>query len=388
MTSIGSVFAQVTSYLYPAEFARCVELFPMPRSSRSFSAYDHFLSLCYAQLTYRESLRDIVTCLCSRPQRQYRMGFRGAITRTNLAYANEKRDWRVFAAAADVLIRRAQRLYQEPASQMPELVFALDASIIHLSLNLFPWAYWARSRAGALKLHTLLSLRGNIPAWAAITDATFADMKILDEIPVEPGAFYVMDRAYLDFTRLIRLENQGAWFVVRNKAHVRFRVMESRPVDKSSGLRCDQTIVLSTPWSRKSYPKALRRVRFWDAEQGRCFVFLTNNFELAPLVVCDLYKRRWQVELFFKWVKQHLRLRNFYGRSRNAIYCQVWTAICAYVLVAIARKELGITKSLNEMLQIISVSAFEEVPLNQLFASASSRQELQETQTAPDLLNF
>lgn len=388
MTSLSPVFAQITSYLYPAEFARCVEQFPMPRSSRSFSAYDHFLSLCYAQLTYRESLRDIATCLGSRPQSRYRMGFRGVPTRTNLAYANEKRDWRVFAAVADVLIRRAQRLYHQTSTRLPELVFALDASMIHLSLNLFPWAYWGRSKAGALKLHALLSLRGNIPAWAAITEATFPEMKMLDEIPVERGAFYVMDRGYLDFTRLIRLEKEGAFFVVRNKAHVRFRVVASRPVDKQSGLRCDQTIGLTTRWSRKSYPKLLRRVRFRDVEQGRSLVFLTNNFDLAPLVICDLYKRRWQVELFFKWIKQHLRLRNFYGRSRNAIYCQVWTAICAYVLVAIARQQLGITKSLNEMLQIISVSAFEELPLKELFSTPSNPPQFTKPETPPDLLDF
>lgn len=388
MCPSSPVFAQITSYLYPAEFARCVEQYPMPRSSRSFSAYDHFLSLCYAQLTYRESLRDIVICLSARRPRQYRMGFRGNVTRTNLAYANERRDWRVFAAVADVLIRRAQRIYTPEGSNVSELVFALDASIIHLSLNLVPWAYWGRTQKAALKLHTLLSLHGSIPAWAAITDATFPDMKMLDEIPIQPGAFYVMDRGYLDFTRLIRLENQGAWFVVRNKAHVRFRVIESRCVDKQTGLRCDQTICLTTKWSRKSYSKQLRRVRFWDAEFNRSFVFLTNNFDLAPLVICDLYKRRWQVELFFKWIKQHLRLRTFYGRSRNAIYCQVWTAICAYVLVAIARKQLGINHTLNEMLQIISVSASEEVPLNDLFSTSPSTADLPKTVQPPDLLGF
>ena len=386
----ATVFAQITSALFPVEFARCAERFPMPRSSRSFSAYDHFLSLSYAQLTYRESLRDIIICLCARPQLQYRMGFRGRLTRTNLAYANEKRDWRVFATVAEVLIRRAQKLYQDDlaAGHLPEVAFALDASIIHLSVKLFPWAYWGRSKAGALKLHTLLSLRGNIPTWALITDASVQEMKTLDEIPVRNGAFYVMDRGYLDFTRLIRLENEGAWFVVRNKRHVRFRVIESKAVDKPSGMRCDQTVRLVTKWSRKSYDKKLRRIRFRDAEQDRSFVFLTNNFEVEPQVICDLYKRRWQVELFFKWVKQHLRIRNFFGHSRNAIHCQIWTAICAYLLVAIAKKEHGIDKSLHEMLQIVSVSAFEEIPLKELFSHSPSLQETQQTLNTPSLLGF
>jgi hypothetical protein len=367
-----------------------VDEFPMPRCSRSFSAYDHFLSLCYAQLTYRESLRDIIICLAARPQLQYRMGFRGRVTRTNLAYANEKRDWRVFAAVADVLMRRARKLYQHDLNhgQLPELAFALDASIIHLSVRLFPWAYWGRSQAGALKLHTLLALRGSIPVWALITEASFQDMKTLDQIPVQAGAFYVMDRGYLDFRRLIRLENQGAWFVVRNKRHVRFRVTESRIVDKQSGLRCDQTIRLVTPWSLRAYAQKLRRIRFRDAEQDRSFVFLTNNFEVEPEVICDLYKHRWQVELFFKWVKQHLRIRNFFGRSRNAIHCQVWTAICAYLLVAIAKKEHGIDKSLHEMLQIVSVSAFEEIPLKELFSNSTASLPHPEAINTPSLLGF
>jgi hypothetical protein len=390
MSRRSTVFAQLTSALFPTEFARCVDEFPMPRCSRSFSAYDHFLSLCYAQLTYRESLRDIIICLAARPQLQYRMGFRGRVTRTNLAYANEKRDWRVFAAVADVLMRRARKLYQHDLNhgQLPELAFALDASIIHLSVRLFPWAYWGRSQAGALKLHTLLALRGSIPVWALITEASFQDMKTLDQIPVQAGAFYVMDRGYLDFRRLIRLENQGAWFVVRNKRHVRFRVTESRIVDKQSGLRCDQTIRLVTPWSLRAYAQKLRRIRFRDAEQDRSFVFLTNNFEVEPEVICDLYKHRWQVELFFKWVKQHLRIRNFFGRSRNAIHCQVWTAICAYLLVAIAKKEHGIDKSLHEMLQIVSVSAFEEIPLKELFSNSTASLPHPEAINTPSLLGF
>jgi IS4 transposase len=369
MPSAPTVFSQITAPLFQAEFARCTERFPMPRSSRSFSAFDHFLALCFGQLTYRESLRDVITCLSARPNLQFHLGFRGRLTRTNFAYANAHRDWRVFAAVAAVLMRKAARLYAQGQSQgkRPEIVFAPDASIIDLSLKLFPWAFYARSRGSAVKLHALLSLRGNFPAWAAVTEANFPDMKMLDQIPLAAGAFYVLDRAYLDFTRLIRLEQAGAFFVIRNKRHVRFRVTQSRPVAKATGLRCDQTIVLTTPWSRSVYRQPLRRVHFRDAERQRSLIFLTNNFQLEPEVICDLYQRRWQVELFFKWIKQHLRLRNFYGRSENAIRCQIWAAIGAYLLVAIARKEHGLEQSLYQVLQIVSVSALEQVTLTELF---------------------
>ena len=342
----------------------------MPRSSRSFSAFDHFLVLCFGQLTYRESLRDIITCLSTRQSLQFHLGFRGRLTRTNFAYANEHRDWRVFAAVAEVLMRKAARLYEnsDSDSKEPELVFALDASIIDLSLKLFPWAYYARTYRSAVKLHTLLSLRGNFPAWAAVTEVNFPEMKMLDKIPLAAGAFYVLDRAYLDFTRLIRLEEAGAFFVVRNKRHVRFRVIQSRTCPEGSGVGCDQTIRLTTKWSRSVYGKSLRRVTFRDHDRKRFFVFLTNNFLLGPEVICNLYKRRWEVELFFKWIKQHLRIRNFYGRSENAIRCQVWTAICSYLLVAIARKELKLEQSLYQTLQIVSVCAFEQLTLAELFA--------------------
>ncbi len=348
------------------------------------------MALCSGQLTYRESLRDIVACLNARPSLQYHLGFRGHLTRTNLAYANEWRDWRVFAPVAEVLIRRASQLYRDEQSDpdFPRVVLALDASIIHLSLKLFPWAYWGRSRAGAVKLHTLISLKGNLPVWAALTEAAFPELKMLDRIPVQPGAFYVMDRGYLDFTRLIRLHQEGARFVVRDKCHVRFYVVESRAVDKSQGLRCDQTVRLKSPWSKKHYAAALRRIRFRDPEQDRSFVFLTNDFELPALVICQLYQRRWQVELFFKWIKQHLRIRRFFGRSPNANYCQIWTAICTYLLVAIAKKELKLEKSLYEILQILSVSAFEQAPLSQLIIKDDTSAKSDELQNAPYLLGF
>ena len=383
-------FSQIVSGLHAQAFGRCVEQFPMRRSSRRFSAYDHSLALCFGQLTYRESLRDIVACLNARPSLQYHLGFRGHVTRTNFAYANERRDWRVFAAVAEGLIRRASQLYRDDQSDpdFPQVVLALDASLIHLSVHLFPWAYWGQSRATAVKLHTLLSLKGSLPVWAAITEAAFPEPKMLDQIPVVPGAFYVMDRGYLDFTRLIRLQQAGAHFVVRNKCNVRFYVVASHPVDKSTGLRCDQTIRLKSLWSKKVYPVPLRRIRFRDEPQNRSLVFLTNDFELPALVICELYKRRWQVELFFKWIKQPLRIRRFFGRSPNAIYCQIWTAICTYLLVAIAKKELMLEKSLYEILQILSVSAFEQRPVSELLANDDSSSKNDESQNAPYLLGF
>ena len=390
MPVLKPVFSQIVARLHNHAFARCAEQFPMRRNPRRFSAYDHFLALCFGQLTYRESLRDIVACLNARPRLQYHLGFRGHLSRTNFAYANERRDWRVFAAVAEVLMRRASQLYCDAKNDpdFPSVVFALDASIIHLSLKLFPWAYWGLTQAGAVKLHTLLALKGSLPVWAALTEATFPELKMLDQVPVAPGAFYVMDRGYLDFTRLIRLHRAGAHFVVRSKSHVRFQIVESRKVDKAQGLRCDQTIRLQSRWSKKHYAAALRRIRFRDAEHKRSFVFLTNNFELPARVICELYKRRWQVELFFKWIKQHLRLRRFFGRSPNAVYCQIWTAICTYLMVAIAKKELKLEKSLYQILQILSVSALEQLPISQLLAKDEGSAKSDESQNTPCLLGF
>jgi len=374
MPCAPTVFAQITSSLFQTEFTRCAERFPMPRSSRSFSAYDHFLALCFGQLTYRQSLRDIVTCLSARASLQFHLGFRGRLTRTNFAYANEHRNWRIFASVAQVLMRKAAGLYQHspPDSKQAQGIFALDTSLIDLSLKLFPWAFYARSRRSAMKLHALLSVQGSFPAWAAVTEANFPDMKMLDQIPLWAGAFYVLDRAYLDFGRLRRLEQAGAFFVVRNKRHVRFGVLASRPVSKATGLRCDQSVRLATSWSRRRYSKTLRRVRYDDVAQHRRLEFLTNNFTLPAQDICQLYQRRWEVELFFKWVKQHLRIRNFYGRSENAIRCQIWTAICPYLLVVIAKKQFQLEQSLYHMLQIVSVSAFEQVTLQELFSRPAS----------------
>lgn len=390
MPTHASVFSQLMALVYQAEFQRCADAFAMPRSSRSFSAYDHFLALCFGQLTYRESLRDIVACLQARPQAQYHLGFRGRITRTNLAYANEKRDWRVFAGVAEVLIRRARQLYQSQSADpdFPFVAAALDSSIIHLSLKLFPWAYWGRSRAGAMKLHTVLSFQGDLPVWAMLTEVSLPDVKILDQLPAERGAYYVMDRAYVDFARLMNLHQAGSKFVVRSKRYMRFRVRKSRPVDKLAGLRCDQTIRLISKDSKYRYPAPLRRIAFRDLQEKRSFVFLSNDFELPPLTLCQLYKKRWPVELFFKWIKQHLRIRSFLGRSRNAIQCQIWAAICAYLLVAIAKKQWGLEKSLYEILQIVSVSALEQIPLGELLQKNTLSQKSPAEQNTLSLLPF
>jgi hypothetical protein len=371
MQPTASVFSQITTALYPAEFARCALLFPNQRPTRGLTAYDQFLALCFGQLTYRESLRDIVACLQAKGPLLYHLGFRGNLSRTNLAYANHHRDWRLFEALAQILMRRAGRLYQADPSDpdLPKVAFALDSSVIALCLNLFPWGYYARTRKAAVKLHLRLSLQGNLPAWAAITEADFPDMKMLDNIPVIPGAYDVMDRGYLDFVRLFQRHQAGGFFVVRSKCHVKFRVTASRPVDKSTGLRCDQTIQLTGKSSARSYPQPLRRIRVYRSENKVSLVLLTNQFEVPALVITDLYRQRWQVELFFKWIKQHLRLRAFYGRSENAVRCQIWSAICAYLLVAIVKKKLKIQKTLNEILQIVSVNIFEQTPLPELLAT-------------------
>jgi len=371
MQSHATLFSQITSGLHASEFSRAMKNFPHAKPVRGLAEYDHFLALCFGQLTYRESLRDIVACLNSKTQLLYHLGFRGRITRTNLAYANKHRDWRLFQCLAETLMRRASVLYRDAAVNLalPELVFALDSSMISLALNLFPWGYYARTKQAALKLHLMLSLQGNLPVWAMITDNKVGDQRGLDHLPIHPGAHYVMDRGYMDFVRLYRLHRAGAYFVVRCKEPVSFKVLESRPVDKGNGFKCDQTVRLKSNWSEKSFPESLRKIRFYDAEHKVMLVLLTNNFSLSAETVGQLYRQRWQVELFFKWIKQHLRLRTFYGRSENAVRAQIWSAICAYLLVAILKKQNGIEKSMNEILQISSVSIFEQAAAREMFAS-------------------
>jgi hypothetical protein len=358
------VFSQLMDYLPKHEFDHCVARYHGNRRIRNFSCYDQFLCLAFAQLTYRESLRDIETCLHAFHKKLYHVGFRGVIARSTLADANERRDWRIYADFAQVLIARARRLYQADGfgAQLKQTAYALDSTTIDLCLSLFPWARFRR-RKGAIKLHTLIDLRGNIPCFVRITHGKTHDVRVLDILPIEPGAFYVMDRGYLDFGRLYRLHSGLAFFVTRAKSNLDFSRRSSRRVDKSKGLRSDQTIVLNGPKTSRLYPDPLRRVVYHDAETGKRLVFLTNNFDLPAMTIANIYKSRWQVELFFRWIKQHLRIKSFYGTSQNAVKTQVWIAICVYVLVAIIRKELNVDRSLHEILQILSVSLFEKTPI-------------------------
>lgn len=338
---------------------------------RSFSCRDQFLAMCFAQLTYRESLRDIEACLRSRSGELYQLGFRSRVARNTLAKANEKRDWRIYADLAHRLIPRARALYQDDSLEvdLDETVYAFDASTIDLSLSVFPWA-WAQQQKSAVKLNTLLDLRGSIPTFIRITAGRTHDVLALDHLPVEAGAFYIMDRGYQDFGRLHRLHRQAAYFVVRAKGNLRFTRHHSRTRDHAEGIRSDQVGKLTRPPSRKKYPDRLRRIHFSDRDSGQDLVFLTNHLELAASTVAQLYKLRWQVELFFKWIKQHLRIKAFYGTSFNAVRTQIWIAICVYLQVAILKKQLRLPQSLHTILQVLSVSVFQKVPIYQLFTES------------------
>jgi hypothetical protein len=364
MNSGKIVFSQVMEFLPLHEFRKCVKRYDGEYKVKSFSCMDQFLCMAFAQLTYRESLRDIESCLRSMRTRLYHMGIRGKISKSTLADANENRDWHIYADFAQVLIHTARRLYLDDpfGLELKETVYALDATTIDLCLTLFPWARFRKNKA-AVKLHTLLDLRGSIPSFIEITDGKVHEVNILDLLVLEPGSFCIMDRGYLDFERLHVLHLSGAYFVVRAKSNLNYRRLYSRPVKKKTGLRSDQTIVLNVYQSAKEYPDHLRLVRFVD-EEGRRYSFLTNNFHLKALIIADLYKERWKVELFFKWIKQHLRIKAFFGTSENAVKTQIWIAISIYVLVAIVKKKLALKKSLYEILQILSVTIFEK---DQLF---------------------
>jgi hypothetical protein len=364
------VFSQVMTRIHPQQFARCVARFPPPRALRSFSAWDHFLAMAFAQLTFRESLRDLELCLRAQPHALYRLGFRSRVTRSTVAYANEHRDCRMFAALAEVLMRKARRLYAgDPVGvELVERAFALEASAIDLSLRLFLWANWTGTDA-AVKLHALLDLRGNIPAFVALTEGQRHECYLLDELPLEAGSFYVMDRGYQDCAGLHRLHRHGAFFVVRAKCNLGFYVCASRPVERSTGLRCDQTIQLNGLKARAAYSDRLRRIRYVDQELGHSLVLLTNHFVLPAHTITELYRRRWQVELFFKWIKQNLHIRAFLGHTPNAVKTQLWSAVCTYTLVAILKKELGLSQTLHQTLQVLSVHAFEKTPIQQLFSN-------------------
>ncbi|HSB77200.1 MAG TPA: IS4 family transposase [Candidatus Methylomirabilis sp.] len=362
-----TVFAQLMDLIPRRAFERCVARYPSPRQLRTFTCYDQFLCLAFAQLTYRESLRDIETCLRALQPKLYHAGLRGRVSRSTLADANETRDWRIAGDFAQTLIHRARALYgDEPfAVDVAQTAYAFDATTIDLCLALFPWARFRRHKA-AVKLHTLLDLRGPIPTVVAITDGRAADVTLLDVLVFEPGAFYILDRGYTDFARLYRITEALAFFVIRGKRGLDYVRRLSRPVDTTTGLRSDQTIVLCGPKTATLYPVPLRRITYVDRETGQRFVFLTNNFALPALQIAQLYKCRWQVELFFKWIKQHLRIKAFYGTSVNAVKTQIWIAISMYVLVAILKKEHHLKRSLYELLQILSVTLFERVPLSQV----------------------
>lgn len=366
-----TVFAQVIGHAPHKAFQRCVKRYPGARRLRSFTCWDQFLCMVFAQLTYRESLRDIEACLGAVPGRLYHMGIRSAVSRSTLADANEKRNWRIYADFAQILIVEARRLYAGDSFgvELEETVYALDSTTISLCLSLFPWAHFRRTK-GAIKLHTLLDLRGSIPSFLRITEARSSDVSLLDDLLLEPGAIYVMDRGYVDFARLYNFTLAQATFVVRAKKNLRFKRRYSRAVDRTTGLICDQTIVLVTARSAKGYPEPLRRVRVRDLETGKAITLLTNNFRLSAWEVAELYRCRWHVELFFKWIKQHLRIKAFYGTSDNAVRTQIWIAICSYVLVAILKKRLNSELSLYTMLQILSVSLFEKIELSQAFSRA------------------
>jgi len=363
------VFAQLTSHLPLSTFRRCVASYGGEHKVKSFSCLEQFLCLAFAQLTYRESLRDIEACLRAQSDKLYHMGIRSRISRSTLADANEVRDWRIYAAFAQRLITMARKLYiDEPFGvDLNETVYALDATTIDLCLSVFPWAPFRTTKA-AVKLHTLLDLRGNIPAFIHISDGKMHDVNVLDQLLPEAGAFYVMDRGYLDFERLFRLHSAGSFFVTRGKSNLKAQRRYSRPVDRSTGLICDQTVVLTGFYSSQNFETPLRRIRFNDPKTGKRLVFLTNNFVLPALTITELYRCRWQVELFFKWIKQHLRIKQFYGTTENAVKTQIWTAVSTYVLVAIVKKRLKIQASLYEMLQILSLTMFEQTPLDMLLS--------------------
>jgi transposase len=360
------VFSQLMDFLPKYEFNKCVRCYLGNYRVRNFSCLDQFLCMAFAQLTYRDSLRDIETCLRAMQPKLYHSGIRGNVARSTMADANENRHWRIYADFAHILIHRARKLYANDdfGLALEQTAYAFDSSTIDLCLSLFPWAKFRKHKA-AVKLHTLIDLRGSIPCFIRITDGKTHDVNVLDELLLEAGAFYIMDRGYIDFARLYTFNLTGAFFVIRAKRNLDYARREYRYVEKSTGLRSDQTIILKGPKTSQDYPIPLRRISYFDSTTGKRFVFLTNNFALAALTITQLYKCRWQVELFFKWIKQHLRIKSFYGTSENAVKTQIWTAISIYVLVAIVKKELKLDRSLNEILQILSITLFEKVPVYQ-----------------------
>lgn len=369
MNTGRTVFSQIMDLLPHWDFHNCVKRHQGNRKTQTFSCMDQFLCMAFAQLTYRESLRDIEICLRGNQPKLYHMGIRSRVSRSTLADANENRDWRIYADFAQILISIAKELYAKDdfGLTLEAEVYALDSTTIDLCLSLFPWARFRRTK-GAIKLHTLLNLRGSIPEFIHISDGKLHDVNILDILIPQPGSFYLMDRGYVDFVRLYTIQQASAFFVTRSKRNVQFKRRYSHPVDKSTGLRSDQTIITTGVDTAKEYPIPLRRIHYCDAETGNHLIFITNNFDLPALTIAMLYKARWQVELFFKWIKQHLRIKAFYGTSANAVKTQIWIAVCVYVLVAILKKRLELDQSLYTILQFASVSIFEKTPISEAFS--------------------
>lgn len=366
MNSERTIFSQIMDFLPMYEFRKCISRYSGNYKVKSFSCWDQFLCMTFAQLTYRESLRDIEACLRASKHKLYHMGIRSTVSRNTLANANQVRDWRIYADFAHILIERARQLYKNDdfGIKLKQTVYAFDSTTIDLCLSLFPWAKF-RKQKGAIKLHTLLDLRGGIPTCVVITHGNVHDVNILDYLIIEPGALYIMDRGYLDFARLYSLTRASAFFVTRSKSNFNFKRLYSQTVDKSTGVQCDQIIVLNNFYARKDYPEKIRRIRYFDPDKNKRLYFLTNNFTLPALTIAELYRSRWKIELFFKWIKQNLRIKKFYGNSENTVKTQIWIAISVYVLIAIIKKQLNLDQSLYTILQILSVIPFEKITLLQ-----------------------
>ena len=364
-----TIFAQIMNLLPWRRFQTCVARYQGDYKVKTFKCAEHFRVMAFAQLTYRESLRDIEACLRALGSRLYHMGIKSNISRNNLAHTNENRDWRIYADFAQILVSRAKALYaNEPLGiDLQSTVYALDSTTIDLCMSLFPWARFRRTKS-AIKLHTLMNLRGSIPEFVHVSDGKMHDVNVLDLLVPSPGAFYIMDRGYLDFQRLYQLHQERSFFITRAKSNFRFRRRYSHEVDKSSNVQCDQTIVLTTHYPSKNYPEPLRRIRFYDTGTQKRFIFLTNNFELPAPTIAQLYKARWHIEIFFKWIKQHLRIKAFFGTSENAVKVQIWTAVSTYLLIAIMKKELMLEQSLYTILQVLSLSLFEKIPIIEAFS--------------------
>lgn len=382
------VFSQLTEFLSNHEFRKCVDRYKGNAYVKSFSCWDQFLCMTFAQLTYRKSLRDIETCLRSFKSNLYHMGIRGNVSRSTLAEANESRDWRIYADFAQVLIHEARLLYQDEkfGLELNETVYALDATTIDLCLSLFPWAKF-RKQKGAVKLHTLLDIRGQIPVFIDITDGKVHDVNVMDILKLEAGSIYLMDRGYMDYDRLYQLHQERAYFVIRAKKNTKYERVYSRPVDKSTGLRCDQTVRFTSPDAAKAYPDHLRRVGYVDLETGERYDYLSNHFTVPALAIADLYRCRWKVELFFKWIKQHLRIQNFYGTTANAVKTQIWIAISVYVLVAIVKKRMGLTQSLYTLLQILEMTQFDKRSLVQIIRESETKEQTKKIDSQMNLFD-